>query len=150
MVTDNYQIRVDTALTDVYQANQYVFMTPRCSCLLKLLHAVCGRKLKSFQISPSLQPTTATTKQHLTCCTHSAIGRARTMWFQRYLVLKSARRCIDFGNKEHALTKMSIYLVTYHVGDIVDIKANAGQQKGMPHKYSGAFRPVNANKTSLV
>jgi large subunit ribosomal protein L21e len=30
---------------------------------------------------------------------------------------------------------MSTYLVTYRVGDIVDIKANAAQQKGMPHKY---------------
>ena len=30
---------------------------------------------------------------------------------------------------------MSTFLVNYHVGDIVDIKANAAQQKGMPHKY---------------
>jgi len=39
------------------------------------------------------------------------------------------------GFKEHGPVKMSTYLVTYHVGDIVDIKANAAQQKGMPHKY---------------
>jgi large subunit ribosomal protein L21e len=26
-------------------------------------------------------------------------------------------------------------LLTYRVGDIVDIKANASQQKGMPHKF---------------
>lgn len=31
--------------------------------------------------------------------------------------------------------KLSTYLINYRVGDIVDIKANAAQQKGMPHKY---------------
>ncbi|KAG1783457.1 ribosomal protein L21e-domain-containing protein [Suillus placidus] len=30
---------------------------------------------------------------------------------------------------------MSTYLINYRIGDIVDIKANAAQQKGMPHKY---------------
>jgi ribosomal protein L21E len=30
---------------------------------------------------------------------------------------------------------MSTFLTTYKVGDIVDIKANASEQKGMPHKY---------------
>ena len=30
---------------------------------------------------------------------------------------------------------MSTYLAIYRIGDIVDIKANAAQQKGMPHKY---------------
>ncbi|KAM0750277.1 hypothetical protein T439DRAFT_326229 [Meredithblackwellia eburnea MCA 4105] len=30
---------------------------------------------------------------------------------------------------------LSTFLITYRVGDIVDIKANAAQQKGMPHKY---------------
>jgi large subunit ribosomal protein L21e len=30
---------------------------------------------------------------------------------------------------------LSTYLRVYKVGDIVDIKANAAQQKGMPHKY---------------
>jgi len=30
---------------------------------------------------------------------------------------------------------MSTFLINYHVGDIVDIKANAAQQKGMPHKF---------------
>ena len=30
---------------------------------------------------------------------------------------------------------MKTYLTTYKVGDIVDIKANASEQKGMPHKY---------------
>ncbi len=36
---------------------------------------------------------------------------------------------------EHGPIKMSTYLATYRVGDVVDIKANAAQQKGMPHKY---------------
>ena len=39
------------------------------------------------------------------------------------------------GFKESGPVKMSTYLITYRVGDIVDIKANAAQQKGMPHKY---------------
>ncbi|KAI5998176.1 60S ribosomal protein L21 [Pisolithus albus] len=39
------------------------------------------------------------------------------------------------GFKEHGPIKISTYLVNYRVGDIVDIKANAAQQKGMPHKY---------------
>lgn len=30
---------------------------------------------------------------------------------------------------------MSVYLKTYKVGDIVDIKANGAVQKGMPHKF---------------
>ena len=30
---------------------------------------------------------------------------------------------------------MSTYLINYRIGDIVDIKANAAQQKGMPHKF---------------
>ncbi|TNY19333.1 ribosomal protein L21e-domain-containing protein [Rhodotorula diobovata] len=30
---------------------------------------------------------------------------------------------------------LSTFLKVYRVGDIVDIKANAAQQKGMPHKY---------------
>ncbi|KAK4689416.1 large subunit ribosomal protein L21e, partial [Tremellales sp. Uapishka_1] len=37
--------------------------------------------------------------------------------------------------KEHGAVHMSTFLTTYRVGDIVDIKANASQQKGMPHKY---------------
>jgi len=33
---------------------------------------------------------------------------------------------------------MSTYLINYQVGDIVDIKANAAMQRGMPHKcYHG-------------
>jgi ribosomal protein L21E len=36
---------------------------------------------------------------------------------------------------EHGPIKLSTYLITFRVGDIVDIKANAAQQKGMPHKY---------------
>ena len=31
--------------------------------------------------------------------------------------------------------KLSTFLLNYRVGDIVDIKANAAQQKGMPHKF---------------
>jgi large subunit ribosomal protein L21e len=37
--------------------------------------------------------------------------------------------------RKHGNVKLSALLRPYHVGDIVDIKANASQQKGMPHKY---------------
>ncbi|KAE8223893.1 hypothetical protein CF326_g8124 [Tilletia indica] len=33
------------------------------------------------------------------------------------------------------MPRISTYLRPFHVGDIVDIKANAAEQKGMPHKY---------------
>jgi len=39
------------------------------------------------------------------------------------------------GFKEHGPVKISTFLIPYRVGDIVDIKANAAQQKGMPHKF---------------
>ncbi|MBW0499782.1 hypothetical protein O181_039497 [Austropuccinia psidii MF-1] len=39
------------------------------------------------------------------------------------------------GFKEHGQIKLSTFLKVYRVGDIVDIKANGAQQKGMPHKY---------------
>ncbi|KAI0789509.1 ribosomal protein L21e-domain-containing protein [Abortiporus biennis] len=39
------------------------------------------------------------------------------------------------GFKEHGPIKLSTYLINYRVGDIVDIKANSAQQRGMPHKY---------------
>jgi hypothetical protein len=34
---------------------------------------------------------------------------------------------------------MTTYLTHYRVGDIVDIKANASEQKGMPHKCEYLF-----------
>lgn len=37
--------------------------------------------------------------------------------------------------RKHGNVKLSALLRPYRVGDIVDIKANASQQKGMPHKY---------------
>ncbi|KAF8655380.1 hypothetical protein AX16_003077 [Volvariella volvacea WC 439] len=45
------------------------------------------------------------------------------------------RHMFKRGFKEHGPVKLSTYLTNYSVGDIVDIKANAAQQKGMPHKY---------------
>ncbi|KAF8529363.1 ribosomal protein L21e-domain-containing protein [Gautieria morchelliformis] len=45
------------------------------------------------------------------------------------------RHMFTRGFKEHGAVKLSTYFVPYKVGDIVDIKANAAQQKGMPHKY---------------
>lgn len=37
--------------------------------------------------------------------------------------------------KQKGMIPLSTFMRVYHVGDIVDIKANAAQQKGMPHKY---------------
>lgn len=37
--------------------------------------------------------------------------------------------------REHGPVKLSKYMITYKVGDIVDIKVNASIHKGMPHKY---------------
>ncbi|KAK1230598.1 60S ribosomal protein L21A [Marasmius sp. AFHP31] len=45
------------------------------------------------------------------------------------------RHMFKRGFKEHGPVKISTFLINYRVGDIVDIKANAAQQKGMPHKY---------------
>ncbi|ADV22430.1 50S small subunit ribosomal protein L21e [Cryptococcus gattii Ru294] len=39
------------------------------------------------------------------------------------------------GFKEHGAPNVSTFLINYRVGDIVDIKANSSQQKGMPHKF---------------
>ncbi|KAI9205101.1 ribosomal protein L21e-domain-containing protein [Polychytrium aggregatum] len=47
--------------------------------------------------------------------------------------------------------KLSTYLITYKVGDIVDIKANGAVQKGMPHKYYQGKTGViyNVTKSSV-
>ncbi|KAF9440542.1 hypothetical protein P691DRAFT_687355 [Macrolepiota fuliginosa MF-IS2] len=45
------------------------------------------------------------------------------------------RHMFKRGFKEHGPIKLSTYLTTFRIGDIVDIKANAAQQKGMPHKF---------------
>lgn len=39
-----------------------------------------------------------------------------------------------FGETDHGSPNLSTFMVDYRVGDIVDIKANSSQQKGMPHK----------------
>ncbi|ORY93809.1 60S ribosomal protein L21-A [Syncephalastrum racemosum] len=53
--------------------------------------------------------------------------------------------------REHGPTHLSTYLTTYKVGDIVDIKANASIQAGMPHKfYHGRTGVVyNVTKTAV-
>ena len=49
----------------------------------------------------------------------------------------------NFGLAEKGLIKLSTYLVNFRVGDIVDIKANGAQQKGMPHKYYHGFVSIS-------
>ncbi|PWN51746.1 putative 60s ribosomal protein L21-A [Violaceomyces palustris] len=66
---------------------------------------------------------TTTTKRKRALGRNSFGYRART----RHLF---ARR-----HRQHGPIKLSTYLRPFHVGDIVDIKANAAEQKGMPHKY---------------
>jgi hypothetical protein len=41
---------------------------------------------------------------------------------------------VGLADTEHGAPHLATYLVHYRVGDIVDIKANASEQKGMPHK----------------
>ncbi|KAJ3484566.1 hypothetical protein NLI96_g5559 [Meripilus lineatus] len=58
------------------------------------------------------------------------------------------------GFKEKGPIKISTYLIPYRVGDIVDIKANAAQQKGMPHKYyhgrTGIVYNVTPNAVGII
>lgn len=54
---------------------------------------------------------------------HSHGYRART----RHLFARKFR--------EHGKIKLSTYLKTYKVGDIVDVKVNGAIHKGMPHKF---------------
>jgi len=37
--------------------------------------------------------------------------------------------------REKGMIRLSTYLTTYRIGDIVDVKANGAVQKGMPFKY---------------
>ncbi|KIM31692.1 hypothetical protein M408DRAFT_64218 [Serendipita vermifera MAFF 305830] len=39
------------------------------------------------------------------------------------------------GFKKRGVIQLSTFMRPYRVGDYVDIKANAAQQKGMPHKF---------------
>ena len=54
---------------------------------------------------------------------HSYGYRART----RHMFAKQFRK--------HGQVQLSRYLRPFHSGDIVDIVADSGEQKGMPHKY---------------
>lgn len=53
--------------------------------------------------------------------------------------------------RKHGTVGLSTYMVTYKVGDYVDIKANGSVHKGMPHKfYHGKTGVVfNVTKSSL-
>lgn len=52
--------------------------------------------------------------------------------------------------KQKGMIPLSTYLRVYRVGDIVDIKANAAQQKGMPHKYYHGCVQVSAISDMFV
>jgi len=73
------------------------------------------------------------------CRTLSVTGRVRVICSRQTSkvrippVLSGAGR--NLTGIEHGHVKISTFLIPYHVGDIVDIKANAAQQKGMPHKF---------------
>ncbi|KAL1640580.1 60S ribosomal protein L21A [Diplodia intermedia] len=53
--------------------------------------------------------------------------------------------------KEHGAIKLSTYLKTYKVGDIVDVVANGAVQKGMPYKvYHGKTGVIyNVTKSAV-
>jgi len=73
------------------------------------------------------------------CRTLLVTGRVRVICSRRVskvyisLVLYRIERNLTFI--EHGHVKISTFLIPYRIGDIVDIKANAAQQKGMPHKF---------------
>jgi hypothetical protein len=49
------------------------------------------------------------------------------------------------------MIKLSTFMKPYKVGDYVDIKANAAQQKGMPHKfYHGCVHPFDEGRLKLT
>lgn len=66
---------------------------------------------------------------------HSYGYRART----RHMFARNFR--------EHGPTKLSTYMITYKVGDLVDIKANGSIHKGMPHKFYHGRTAVVYNVT---
>merc|ERR1712137_738994 len=39
------------------------------------------------------------------------------------------------GFRRHGVPSLSKYLITYKIGDFVDIKADGAVHKGMPHKF---------------
>lgn len=61
---------------------------------------------------------------------HSFGLRART----RYMFSR------DFRKKGYI--KLSTYMRTFKVGDIVDIKANGAVHKGMPHKFYHGYLDI--------
>ena len=75
------------------------------------------------------------------CLTHSVTALVRAICSSggskvRPILSLDISDIVDFRFKtEHGPVRLSTFLINYHVGDIVDIKANAAQQKGMPHKY---------------
>jgi len=52
--------------------------------------------------------------------------------------------------REHGPIKLSTYLKTYKVGDIVDVKANGAVQKGMPHKFYHGRTGIIYNVTKIA
>jgi len=81
------------------------------------------------------------------CLTHSVTVRVRATCssgasrVRLCLKLVVGNEVLIVGIIEHGPVKLSTFLINYHVGDIVDIKANAAQQKGMPHKYYHGWVP---------
>ncbi|KAJ5624416.1 60S ribosomal protein L21-A [Penicillium lagena] len=64
---------------------------------------------------------------------------------------RGTRYAFSRNFKEHGQIRLSTYLKTYRVGDIVDLKVNGAVQKGMPHKvYHGKTGVVyNVTKSSV-
>jgi ribosomal protein L21E len=56
-----------------------------------------------------------------------------------FIVRARTRHMFSRKFREHGAIPLSTYLKTYKVGDIVDIKANAAVQKGLPHKFYHGF-----------
>lgn len=82
-----------------------------------------------------------TSLQHQRCPIHSVSARVRATCSRGASRVRGPPDPLTnialtiSGTVEHGPIKLSTYLINFNVGDIVDIKANAAQQKGMPHKY---------------
>ena len=63
-----------------------------------------------------------------------SLGKTRDMPHSFGLRART-RHMFSRNFRERGPIKLSTYLKTYKVGDIVDIKANGAVQKGMPHKF---------------
>ena len=89
-----------------------------------------------FPILPLSNPSSPTTSS--TSTSSSVLVRSSSLLVVKmphsFGLRARTRHLFAQKHRQHGPVRLSTYLRPYHVGDIVDIKANASEQKGMPHK----------------